>query len=500
MHTSRELFKKLDDYQQDAVEWTIARNEAGLFFEQGTGKTWITGGVLERLARDDFQALLVVPLTNIDTTWAKFLAAHIRVPMYRSWEAFKEAPLPKILLVHYEALPKIIKKVRRLTWSIIVYDESHRLKARGTLQSRTAAKLAHSAERKLILSGTPIEKQPQDLWAQFRFLAPHVFGTMWKDFDLEFLEQSNIDLSKYHPKSLKFKMMLRALRIEKNRIKFREDRLPRFLEMIKPYCLRVTKSVLNLPSLSLRPTPVMLLGSQRRTYEALERDMITIVNRSRITAPLKVTQIGKLQQVCGGYVIDDDGDVHEVGKAKLRRLVSIIKRKRRPIVVFCRYRQEVWSIHDELVDLVDRVETLTGKTKKRDRAPIIEDFQAGKIDVLICQIRTGGVGIDLFRSCVGVFYSYTYSYIDFEQAVSRLHRRGQTKPVDIFLLYAAGTIDEDIYEAIVKKRKVTERVLESLKSKGDRYVRQDQARVQVRRRQPGQGPRHSARERPRAAA
>src|SRR5690606_16438260 len=154
----------------------------------------------------------------------------------------------------------------------------------------------------------------------------------------------------------------------------------------------------------------------------------------------------------------DEGDIHEVGRAKLRKLKAIVRREQKPIVIFCRYLEEVRCIAEELEKECPTVKTLTGRNRK-ERPQLIDDFQAGEIDILICQIKTGGVGIDLFRSCVAIFYSMSYSYIDFEQASARIHRRGQTRPVTIYLLIALGTIDHEIYSAILAKRRVTSRVL-----------------------------------------
>jgi SNF2 family DNA or RNA helicase len=130
-----------------------------------------------------------------------------------------------------------------------------------------------------------------------------------------------------------------------------------------------------------------------------------------------------------------------------------------PIVVFCKYLEEIKIVADELSHL--KVAVLNGQT--RNRSKMIEDFQAGLYDVIICQIKTGGVGIDLYSSCNAIFYSLTYSFIDYEQALARVHRYGQTRDVKIYLVYAKNTIDEAIYEAILSKKSISDTVLKSLK-------------------------------------
>lgn len=487
------LWKKLDDYQKDAVDWAIPKSGCGLFFDQGTGKTWIVLGVIERILTPDFSVLLVVPLTNKISTWAKLLAAQLpQVTVCMTLEAFTAAEgRPRAMLLHYEELTpqrrakrgskvdwRFRDKLAKIDWSLIVFDECHRLKDRNSLQSKAAAKFRNCDALKMGLSGTPSDGKPSiDLWAQFRFFAPEVFGDRWGDFEDEFLEPVDVDLDGVRPGSFRWHLLLRKAMIAKGKRKIREDMEEEFIRRIKPYCLRVdANDVLDLPGLRIKPCPVVLRGRQARIYNDIEKRLVSHIGQSRVTSPLRVTQLIKMQQICGGYVFDDEGQVQEVGTSKMLRVMSLIRTKKKPIVVFCRYLEEVWALHDELVGSGLRVETLTGKTKKKRRPEIQDRFQRGKIDVLIAQIRTGGVGIDLFRSCVGIMYSITYSFIDYDQALKRLFRRGQENIVEIFLVFARGTIDEDIFEAIVTKRNLNEHVLIRLKQRRRDHGRQENFR------------------------
>lgn len=516
---STRIWKQLDDYQQDAVEFCLDVQTAGLFFEQGTGKTWIAGGVIEALVSPTFAGLLVVPLANLESSWVKFLTKQLpQVTLCRTWDSFKAAPFPKLLLQHYEALKakRYIDKLARFKWSFVGYDEAQRLKNRSSLESRNAAKLRKFAPYRLILSGTPIEENPSDLWAQFRFLAPEVLGTVWKDFEARFLEPIDDELitrfKEARPQSFKWKLMLKQIRIASGRRAFDFEKLDEFLGLVSPYCLRVTKDVLKLPPMSVQPVGIRMFGRQRALYEQLARDMVApIDSESRITTPLRITQVGRLHQICGGFATDDEGYVHEVGRAKLRKLRSIVRREQHkgPIVIFCRYLAEVFALEDELIGDHPTLKTLTGRNRK-ERGPLIESFQEGEISVLICQIKTGGVGIDLFRSCVAIFYSTTYSFIDFEQALARVHRRGQTKPVTIYVLVVWDTIDHEIYSAILAKRRITSRVLINFERRRPRNGQDQRSpreggtgeyrRIQVRRGRRGGSAQRQRRNRPHEAA
>lgn len=466
------LFDRLDQYQKDAVEfvreaWLLGDGGAGLLFEQGTGKTWIAGAVIEWLYYGKFEGLVVVPLTNKVTTWFKLLDQYF--DCYTDWDDYLEADAPKLFIAHYEQIPSLNKQLRKHHFSLICYDESQRLANRTSKQSKVAAWLGRRGEHRLILSGTPLEQHPKDLWAQMRFLVPHILGENWQAFVDRWFEPLKVDLraaiKKYGARSGMYQRIFIKWLKEKRKQKFREDLLPEYLALLAPYCLRVTQAeVLDLPALAPPiQCPVTLLGSQRRLYEVLERDFVTeLAGKRRITAGQKAVRIGKLQQITGGWIKDDDRNTSPVGRAKLRRVLRIVKHCDRPIVVCCRYVAEVLGVAEALGAKGLTGAMIYGKIKQKARIETQRKFQRGELDFIVVQQRTGGVGIDLFRSHVLILYSLTYSFIDYEQMIARLQRRGQEFPVEIYSVYAENTVDEDINLSITYKYKVVSQVLKGL--------------------------------------
>lgn len=463
------VYEKLYPYQRPAVDFVVSRPGAAMFLQQGTGKSWVTMGVIEKLMSPSFTAVVVVPLANIDTTWVKLMVEHLPddLTICRTWEEFKSSSGARLLLVNYEVLGDrrlkggrkirgLIHKLKNRHWSLVVYDESQRLKARGSQQSRDAAKFK-DVDHRLILSGTPVEQAPQDLWAQFRFALPDVFGTKWSTFEGRWLRPTGY---------MGYKL------------EFRKEKLREFLKLIHPHVLRVTKDeVLDLPPLTFKKCGVSLLGEQARVYRDLEETMITQVDGREVIADMAITQLVRLQQVCGGFVRTNPtaderaatrqgkrprGAVVYVGEAKLRKLRTILASVERPVVVFCKYLEEIQQIVSDCESRGLSTGTIQGKHRKH-RSRTIEAFQRGELDVLVCQIRSGGVGIDLFRANVAIVYSMSHSFIDFDQALSRIHRNGQTRPVTIYLIYILNAVDSDIYTLILSKQTVSEQVLRKRK-------------------------------------
>jgi SNF2 family DNA or RNA helicase len=212
---------------------------------------------------------------------------------------------------------------------------------------------------------------------------------------------------------------------------------------------------------------VPLLGQQRRLYEQMENTQVIRVDNVRTKADLVITQRVKLQQLTSGFVINDDGEVQHVGSAKARKLKWLIEQVSKPVVIFCKYLSDIDIIYKTIKPSCKRIGIIYGKVKdtKREklRTNIQNSFQNGELDALICQQRTGGVGIDLFKADVAIFYSMSHSWIDYDQARSRIEHRDKRHPTELFLLAAQFTIDDDIIEAVRSKRSLTQVVLERLK-------------------------------------
>lgn len=453
----------LDPYQVRAVDFACEREGSALFLEQGTGKTYVTCGIVERemAIGSPISALVVGPLANLETTWVATLSLIGGLTICRTWDEFKTARgVHRLLLLNYERVRPVIRRLKKVQWTVVVYDESQRLKSRGSKQSRDAARLSGVATRRVLLSGTPIEQCPQDLWAQFRFALPDVLETRWADFEAAWMKPSGY---------MGYKL------------KFRKEKLPQFLTLIEPHILRVKKEdVLDLPPLRFIRAVVPLVGDHRRIYDEITDGMATTIDGEPVTCDMAITQLVRQQQVTGGICRLDPtreervaaararkpprGRIVYVGRAKLDRTIAIVRREEKPIVIFCRYREELARLVREVQRIGLRVDSVSGRSK-RTRAETVRAFQSGRLDVLVVQIRAGGVGLDLQNASVAIFYSVTHSWIDFDQAVSRLHRRGQMRIVRVYLVLAQNTVDEEVRKALRLKRSVTELVLNRRRSK-----------------------------------
>jgi SNF2 family DNA or RNA helicase len=124
-----------------------------------------------------------------------------------------------------------------------------------------------------------------------------------------------------------------------------------------------------------------------------------------------------------------------------------------PVAVFCWFHQDLDAVHDACRRVGCKSLELSGR---RDE---LKQWQEGGAQVLAVQIRAGGVGVDFTRARYSVFYSLGFSLADYEQAKCRVHRPGQTRPVEHIHLVAKGTVDERILRALEKRRDVIDAIL-----------------------------------------
>lgn len=404
-----------------------------MFAQQGTGKTIISLAILERL--DLKFVLIVTPLTSIEVTWLDRLRLQPeRYSLHTSFQSFKddETEKVKVLVLPFRRFSTLSKRLVRVRWCICLLDESQGVKARASAQSRASRRLRR-ARRRMVLSGTPIDDSPIDVWAQMRFVDHNVLGEDWGPFADKWCNRGGFMNKKWI---------------------FRNKLLPQFLKVLEPYIYRLSIDEFGIEKPKLHLVPVALFGEQSRVYRQMEKEGIVRLDDWVIKTDLPITKKIKLEQITGGF-IQHNGDVGHIGRAKQRKLDAILPRVKAPVVVSCKFLEELRLIEPILRKHFKRVEILTGAVKDgrtgNHRTQLIKRFQAGEIDALGVQVRTGGVSIEFTQSENLVIYSMNHSRIDFDQLISRLRRFGQIKQVHLFIIYAVNTVDEDIRILVERK-------------------------------------------------
>lgn len=224
-----------------------------------------------------------------------------------------------------------------------------------------------------------------------------------------------------------------------------------------------TDDVLDLPEATHVERYCDLSPEERRVYRELERELVAEVKDGTITAANGLVRLLRLAQVAGGHSTAEDGRTLEVGRSKEDLLREVLEEigPREPIVIFCRFREELRRVRRVAEALGREPRELSG-----ERKDIGADWLAGEGDTLAVQIQAGSVGLSLTRARYCLYFSVGYSLVDYEQSLARVRRPGQDRPVTYVHLVAKNTVDQAVYAALLEKKDLVERTLESLRGIG----------------------------------
>lgn len=358
----------------------------------------------------------------------------------------------KVAVINYESTwrPEILEKLKEFDADMVIADESQRIKTYDAAQSKAMHELGDQARYKLILSGTPVQTAAIDIWSQYRFLDKTVFGDNFFKFRGRYAIMGG-----YGNKKIVGYKDLEGLIKKEHSIAF-----------------RVTKDeALDLPEQTFETRKIQFSQKEKNLYERIKKDSYAELDGGgHITATTVLTRLLRLQQLAGGFLVQDDAQKPQlVSRAKLDALADIIEDyvigSGKKLVIFARFIAEVKAIM-ELADKVLPKElkqvAIYGDIKKEDRGDIVKQFQEDPKTVLfIGQIDTAGTGITLTAADTCVYYSKNFNYATYSQSLSRIHRIGQRNCCTYIDLEIEGTIDELISKALSRKEDMAKTVVDN---------------------------------------
>jgi len=450
---------ELFDFQREAVQQALKHPYFALLMEQGTGKTITCLCTLgHRFLEGKVQRALVVAPKSALRVWRNQLVKHLRakvIPLKiatlggkikveekkQILKEWKSSHHLQVVILNYDSARLMEKEIKKWKPHVIILDESQKIKNPESKRSRVFHRLGPIARYRNILTGIPIPESPLDFWSQYKFLQPKIFGKRYPKFRNRYARKTGFGGHKWKVKSYKLKELARKA----HRIAY-----------------RITKEeALDLPEWVDQELYCDLEGKAERVYQQMEYEaVVTILSDIPITAPIVLTQQLRLQQITGGFLPDEEGEMMFFGSSKLDLLKELLEDlPQKKIVIFARFIAELDAIANVVRKSGRTVEIIKGKTKNAD--DIRADFQDKKHpQVLVCQISTGGIAVDLYAAGYVIYYSMTFSYDDYHQSRARVHRIGQESKGTYIHLLAEGTVDEDVLQAVREKRSLADLVLE----------------------------------------
>ena len=441
----------LRNYQIAGFEWLSLLNKMQwggcLADDMGLGKTIQTITFLQaQIEAKNYPHLIVCP-TSLIYNWQaeleKFAPNITFLLHYGSNRIFDEKTIENthIVITSYGNLRSDIEKFSTVKFGYAVLDESQAIK-NPTAQITKAVQLI-KAKNRLLLSGTPVQNNTFDLYAQMNFLNPGMLGSQ-DYFRTEF-----------------------ANPIDKNGD---QTKVAELQKIIYPFMLRRTKEVVakDLPDKTESILWCEMGKDQRKIYN-------TFKTHYRDTLMGKIESVGmgkssfmileallKLRQICNSPAILNDDVVYPNHSIKLEEIVREVTQNvgKHKALIFSQFTSMLGLIETELKNENITTLYLDGGTKATERSKLVTEFQTNaNISVFLISLKAGGVGLNLTAADYVYLIDPWWNPAVEAQAIDRTHRIGQTNKVFAYKMICKDTIEEKILKLQEKKKTLSQELV-----------------------------------------
>lgn len=441
--------KLLRGYQTEGFEWLSRLADWGvgacLADDMGLGKTVQALTLVQ--SRSTEGATLVVAPASVCRNWkaetekfAPTLTPHLFGEGDRQ-QLIENAGANDIIIVTYDLLQRESELFINKKFHTIILDEAQAIKNRQTKRSETAMQL--QGNFKMIMTGTPLENHLGELWNLFQFINPGLLATP-QIFQERFVNP-----------------------IEKYKDEKRREQLKR---IIKPFILRRRKNEVlkELPEKTEITLTVELSDTERAFYEALRREAVAKLEampnggENEGARHLRIlTEIMRLRRAaCNPKMVKPEVTIESAKLNLFGETVSELLKNGHKALVFSQFVAHLNILRNYLEERNITYQYLDGQTPSKKRQENIEAFQAGEGDIFLISLRAGGTGLNLTVADYVIHMDPWWNPAVEDQASDRAHRFGQTRPVTVYRLVAAGTIEEKILQLHDKKRDLADSLLD----------------------------------------
>ncbi len=447
------LSATLRPYQKTGFAWLDYMDSLGfgacIADDMGLGKTVQVLAYLEKVREEKPEArvLLIVPASLIGN-WQKEIEKFTPGMDYMVLHGASSEALSGMLqednaflTITTYGMAARIAALQKRKWYCVILDEAQNIKNPGTKQTREIKKI--QAEKRIVMTGTPIENDLTNLWSIFDFLNKGLLGT-----------------------SQEFSKFCKGL--SEN-----PQGYGKLKNMISPFILRRLKTdkkiIADLPDKVETVDYVPLSKKQVVLYHKVTDDLAAVmqslegIKRKGVV----VATITKLKQICNHpdqYLGQQTFEESESGKLQMmREICETIYEKRERVIVFTQFREITESLSDFLAGIFGRKGfVLHGGTPPKKRTEMVEAFQSDEyIPYMVISLKAGGTGLNLTKANHVIHFDRWWNPAVENQATDRTYRIGQDKTVIVHKLVCKGTIEEKIDELINSKTELAENVIGS---------------------------------------
>tara|TARA_R100001443_G_scaffold79139_1_gene86325 strand:+ start:682 stop:2112 length:1431 start_codon:yes stop_codon:yes gene_type:complete len=457
-------------HQLTALEKSWNKETYAYFMEMGTGKTKVLIDNASMLYdKGKINGLLIIAPKGVVKTWhEQEIPAHLPNHIENVtvlWQAnitkgqskklgtlFKTGEELHVLIMNVEAFSTtkgtdFAAKFISSHNTLMAIDESTTIKNPKAQRTKNILKLSTRTKYRRIMTGSPITKNPLDLYSQCEFLSPWLLDyTSYYAFRNRYAEMKTMHI---HGRSIQ--------------VVDKFQNLGELSETLQGFSYRVLKEdCLDLPDKNFTKRQITLTPDQRKLYNQMKETALAHLNGKQATTMTVLTQLMRLHQITCGHFTADDGTIQRVASNRVNELIEILSEMEGKAIIWAHYQWDIKDIIKEIVKVYGpgSVVDYYGLTPQSERQDNIRKFQDDpKCRFMVGTPSTGGYGITLTAANTVIYYSNGYDLEKRLQSEDRAHRIGQKKNVTYVDIIAEDTVDEKIVKALRKKINIASEVL-----------------------------------------
>jgi len=457
-------------HQMTALEKSWNKENFAYFMEMGTGKTKVlidNMAMLYDKGKID-GALIIAPKGVVKTWYEQELPTHLPNHIENVtilWQSnitkgqqekleslFEIETALHVLIMNVEALStdkgvKFASKFLNSHKILMAVDESTTIKTPSAKRTKNIIGLGKYAKYRRIMTGSPVTKNPLDLYSQCEFLNPYL-----------------LDFTSYYAFRNRYaEMKTMHLRGRSVQVVDEFKNLAELSDTVKKFSERILKQdCLDLPPKNFTKRHITLSNEQKKTYDQMKKAAMAVLNGKVTTTMTVLTQLMRLHQITCGHFTADDGSTQLIPNNRITELMNILEETEGKAIIWANYQKDMTQILDNINKEYGpgSVVDYYGLTPQEDRQENIRKFQSDpKCRFLVGTPSTGGYGITLTAANTVIYYSNGYDLEKRLQSEDRAHRIGQKKNVTYIDIICENTVDEKIVKALRDKINIASEVL-----------------------------------------
>ena len=389
-------------YQSEAVLFALESKRSLIALAPGLGKT-ICGAIAAQNTEVE-RVLVICPLTLVPN-WIREIDSwtgesctfwHGKVD---GWESYD-----KFVVTNYATASRNMDDIMAQDFQAIIIDESILVKNRTAKRTKALKQICKGVEYVWMLSGGPVAKFLDDMWSQLNILYPRRFSSYWR-----FVEQyCVIETNHWGTKVVGDQPGA-------------HERLKSLISDI--YFARTQDEVLDLPDWIFDTYDIPMSKKQYRYYDEMERTFLAqLPDGDEVLAPIILVQILRLVQFASNPTLLGGEDVG----AKWDAVKDLFNYEQLPAIIWITFVETAQLLHAKLTDAGFTVAILNGSVPSLERQQIVDDFQGGKIDIILAHPAVGKFGLTLTRARTAIYLERSYNRDDYYQSLFRVRRIGTT--------------------------------------------------------------------------